>query len=302
MTIAYNQALVLEKLHRTDDAVVAYKSLLSDHPTYTDCHLRLGCIAQAQGRLREASEHFKEVLQYNTVRAAAFHWNVLLLRACDDAALWSLCPCLARACCRPRCPAQQRDSRTWTLLAGLNMCKQQWQPAQGIYERLINQAKNRQVGVLAGPRWPLLVLAARRAPTFGNPSDQDEYAMLALGNVFFNTGKLKHAKEHYLKVVACCWLLVWDGHSLVPSCTRGARDPGPALQPSQHLCRQRHCMRPGRGGTKFAEKRPGAFQLNRLTGVQRTQIVSEPRYAAQAAGALLVGQAKEIFLQVRTPV
>uniref|UniRef100_A0A5K3FBW5 TPR_REGION domain-containing protein n=2 Tax=Mesocestoides corti TaxID=53468 RepID=A0A5K3FBW5_MESCO len=65
VTVRYNQARLHEAMNRPDLAEGVYKSILLQHPTYTDCYIRLGCIARDRGQLRDASLWFREVLEIN---------------------------------------------------------------------------------------------------------------------------------------------------------------------------------------------------------------------------------------------
>eukprot|EP01114_Cavostelium_apophysatum_P004221 TRINITY_DN1439_c0_g2_i1.p1 TRINITY_DN1439_c0_g2~~TRINITY_DN1439_c0_g2_i1.p1 ORF type:complete len:1096 (-),score=375.65 TRINITY_DN1439_c0_g2_i1:61-3174(-) len=61
ITTTYNLARLQEEEHRFDEAETIYKSILQEHPNYTDCFMRLGCISQVRGQIYEASTWFKEV-------------------------------------------------------------------------------------------------------------------------------------------------------------------------------------------------------------------------------------------------
>jgi RNA polymerase-associated protein CTR9 len=65
VTTLYNLARLREAQHRVSDAVALYERILEHHPTYTDCMLRLGAIAEQRGAYGEAQEHFKRVFAFD---------------------------------------------------------------------------------------------------------------------------------------------------------------------------------------------------------------------------------------------
>ncbi|TNN11999.1 RNA polymerase-associated protein CTR9 [Schistosoma japonicum] len=62
ITVRYNQARLHEAQGRSDLAEEIYKSILLRHPSYIECYIRLGCIANDRGQIRDASIWFKEAL------------------------------------------------------------------------------------------------------------------------------------------------------------------------------------------------------------------------------------------------
>ncbi|CAM9716511.1 unnamed protein product [Chrysoparadoxa australica] len=62
VSIIFNMALLHEKQGHHDAASELHKAILSDHPSYLHCYLRLGCIARNAGQIHEASKWFKEAL------------------------------------------------------------------------------------------------------------------------------------------------------------------------------------------------------------------------------------------------
>ncbi|KAK4473001.1 hypothetical protein MN116_002727 [Schistosoma mekongi] len=62
ITVRYNQARLYEAQGRSDLAEEIYKSILLRHPSYIECYIRLGCIANDRGQIRDASIWFKEAL------------------------------------------------------------------------------------------------------------------------------------------------------------------------------------------------------------------------------------------------
>ena len=62
VTLAYNAARVKEAMGNVDAAKADYDKIAKDHADYVDAKLRLGCIAQKEGRSADAESHFKEVL------------------------------------------------------------------------------------------------------------------------------------------------------------------------------------------------------------------------------------------------
>lgn len=65
VTISYNLARLYEAKHEYDQAEKSYRAILSKHPQYIDCFLRLGCMCRDRGQIHEASEWFKEALRIN---------------------------------------------------------------------------------------------------------------------------------------------------------------------------------------------------------------------------------------------
>ncbi|KAL3311004.1 protein required for normal CLN1 and CLN2 G1 cyclin expression [Cichlidogyrus casuarinus] len=63
ISVSYNCARMLEELGQTDLAELIYRGILLEHATYTECYLRLGCIAKNRGQLRDASIWFNECLE-----------------------------------------------------------------------------------------------------------------------------------------------------------------------------------------------------------------------------------------------
>lgn len=64
-TIRYNIGLMEEALCQYDKAEQTYKSILADCPYYTHCYLRMGCMLRDRGQIYEASDKFKEPLQFS---------------------------------------------------------------------------------------------------------------------------------------------------------------------------------------------------------------------------------------------
>ncbi|VDL77424.1 unnamed protein product [Nippostrongylus brasiliensis] len=62
ITMRYNLARCLEHLCLFEDAEVLYKAILREQENYTDCYLRLGCLARDRGQIYESSVWFKEAL------------------------------------------------------------------------------------------------------------------------------------------------------------------------------------------------------------------------------------------------
>jgi RNA polymerase-associated protein CTR9 len=65
ITTTYNIARLKEATNQFAEATELYKGILKEHPNYTDCYLRLGCIARAAGLIYEASVWFKESFAVN---------------------------------------------------------------------------------------------------------------------------------------------------------------------------------------------------------------------------------------------
>lgn len=63
ITIAFNTARLYEATGRTKEAKDIYMGILSKHPSYTDCYIRLGVIARNSGLFREAAKEFENVLK-----------------------------------------------------------------------------------------------------------------------------------------------------------------------------------------------------------------------------------------------
>ncbi|CAJ0610585.1 unnamed protein product [Cylicocyclus nassatus] len=55
ITMRYNLARCLEHLCLFEDAEVLYKGILREEENYTDCYLRLGCLARDRGQIYESS-------------------------------------------------------------------------------------------------------------------------------------------------------------------------------------------------------------------------------------------------------
>ncbi|KAJ1355322.1 hypothetical protein KIN20_012666 [Parelaphostrongylus tenuis] len=62
ITMRYNRARCLEHLCLFEDAEVLYKAILREQENYTDCYLRLGCLARDRGQIYESSVWFKEAM------------------------------------------------------------------------------------------------------------------------------------------------------------------------------------------------------------------------------------------------
>ncbi|CAG0895273.1 unnamed protein product [Cyprideis torosa] len=118
VTITYNLARVHEACYQNDKAERLYKSILTNHPNYIDCYLRLGCMARDQGQIYDASDMFKEALQIN-----------------------------------------QDHPDAWSLIGNLHLGKQEWDPGQKKFERILK-----------------------------NPATQnDAYSLIAIGNIYLQT-------------------------------------------------------------------------------------------------------------------
>jgi RNA polymerase-associated protein CTR9 len=65
VTIQYNMARLYEAMCEYELAERAYRVIISQHPQYIDCFLRLGCMCRDRGQIHEASEWFKEALRIN---------------------------------------------------------------------------------------------------------------------------------------------------------------------------------------------------------------------------------------------
>uniref|UniRef100_A0A5S6QAZ3 TPR_REGION domain-containing protein n=1 Tax=Trichuris muris TaxID=70415 RepID=A0A5S6QAZ3_TRIMR len=65
VTISYNLGRLSEMTYDMEQAEKIYKDILMEHPQYTDCYLRLGCMARDRGQIYDASVWFKEALQFN---------------------------------------------------------------------------------------------------------------------------------------------------------------------------------------------------------------------------------------------
>lgn len=59
VTTTFNLARTHEDAARPVEAEQLYRAILERHPQYVDCHLRLGLMAKARGRLMEAANSFK---------------------------------------------------------------------------------------------------------------------------------------------------------------------------------------------------------------------------------------------------
>ncbi len=61
ITISYNLALLHERMGHYEAAIELHKAILTKHPTYIDCYLRLGYLAKDSGHYGEANKWFKHV-------------------------------------------------------------------------------------------------------------------------------------------------------------------------------------------------------------------------------------------------
>lgn len=52
-----------------------YKAILYDCPSYIDCYLRLGCMLRDRGQIYEASDKFKDALQFSNEHPDA--WSLI---------------------------------------------------------------------------------------------------------------------------------------------------------------------------------------------------------------------------------
>ena len=75
VTIRYNLARVLEALCQHDKAEKYYKDILLECPNYIDCYLRLGCMLRDRGQIYEASDKFKDALQFSNEHPDA--WSLI---------------------------------------------------------------------------------------------------------------------------------------------------------------------------------------------------------------------------------
>lgn len=66
VTMTYNLARLNEAMCSFDVADKYYKDILTEHPNYIDCYLRLGCMARDKGLIFVASDFFKDALRINT--------------------------------------------------------------------------------------------------------------------------------------------------------------------------------------------------------------------------------------------
>ena len=74
-TIRYNLARVFEGLCHFDLAEKLYKEILLECPNYIDCYLRLGCMLRDRGQIYEASDKFKDALQFSNEHPDA--WSLI---------------------------------------------------------------------------------------------------------------------------------------------------------------------------------------------------------------------------------
>lgn len=74
-TIRYNLARVFEALCQHDKAERLYKDILLACPNYIDCYLRLGCMLRDRGQIYEASDKFKDALQFSNEHPDA--WSLI---------------------------------------------------------------------------------------------------------------------------------------------------------------------------------------------------------------------------------
>ncbi|GFR40487.1 hypothetical protein Agub_g1054 [Astrephomene gubernaculifera] len=61
-TLTFNRGRLLEASGEFKQAAQVYKDVLSEHPTYIDCHLRLACMARAKGNHKEALQFAQSAL------------------------------------------------------------------------------------------------------------------------------------------------------------------------------------------------------------------------------------------------
>jgi len=64
ITVRYNLGRVQEALCQHDASEKLYKDILIECPSYIDCILRLGCMLRDRGQIYEASDKFKDALQF----------------------------------------------------------------------------------------------------------------------------------------------------------------------------------------------------------------------------------------------
>ena len=74
-TIRYNLARVFEGICQLDKAERLYKDILLECPSYIDCYLRLGCMLRDRGQIYEASDKFKDALQFSNEHPDA--WSLI---------------------------------------------------------------------------------------------------------------------------------------------------------------------------------------------------------------------------------
>ncbi len=63
VTLGFNQARVQEAAGDTQAAARSYRAMLDAFPAYTDCHLRLACIAKHRGDLAGALKLTQKALE-----------------------------------------------------------------------------------------------------------------------------------------------------------------------------------------------------------------------------------------------
>ena len=74
-TIRYNLARVYESLCHFDKAERLYIDILKECHSYIDCYLRLGCMLRDRGQIYEASDKFKDALQFSNTHPDA--WSLI---------------------------------------------------------------------------------------------------------------------------------------------------------------------------------------------------------------------------------
>jgi tetratricopeptide (TPR) repeat protein len=97
VTTCYNIARLHEQCGRADKAKQLYDGIIKEHPSYSDAHLRIGCMSQEQGNETEAVKVFEEAEKKQRKCAA-------------DA---------------------------WALRANIHLEKNEWQPAQKLLEKIL---------------------------------------------------------------------------------------------------------------------------------------------------------------------
>ncbi|KAK0406995.1 hypothetical protein QR680_018937 [Steinernema hermaphroditum] len=101
LTVNYNVGRVSEMLCLFTEAEEIYKAILHENDNYTDCLMRLGCIARDKGHIYNASVFFKETMGIN-----------------------------------------QTNPDSWTLIGNLHMAKNEFDPAQKMFEQILRICKD----------------------------------------------------------------------------------------------------------------------------------------------------------------
>ena len=164
-----------------------YPTRLKERPNYTDCHLRLGAIAEARGNNKEASVWYRQALTVSPHCADAYTALAMLLAASGD---------LAGAQKKLEKILQRNDKDGYASIMLGNIyfnnakydrhreSKEKDLESRKKYEMLLSRALDRYAHVL-------------------HKQHSNVFAANGAAAVLFQTGRVREAKHMFLQVCVC---------------------------------------------------------------------------------------------------